>query len=103
MTGTLHRQVLIRLYTALGTWTRFEFGVHYCQTCDALYDGPHRPRGPFPAPRHFASNLDDLQVIAGSVALRDIDQAACEQGRRSGAPAQATRSSMRRARPWRRW
>jgi hypothetical protein len=28
MTSTLRRQVLIGLHTALGTWTRYEFGVH---------------------------------------------------------------------------
>jgi hypothetical protein len=38
MTSTLRRQALIRLHTALGTCTRYPFGVHYCATCDGLYD-----------------------------------------------------------------
>ena len=38
MTTNPLRHVLIALHTVLGTWTRYEFGIHYCQTCDALYD-----------------------------------------------------------------
>ena len=32
------RHALIALHTALGTWNRYPYGVHYCATCDALYD-----------------------------------------------------------------
>ena len=32
------RHALIALHTALGTWDRYPYGVHYCATCDALYD-----------------------------------------------------------------
>ena len=32
------RHALIALHTALDTWNRYPYGVHYCATCDALYD-----------------------------------------------------------------
>jgi hypothetical protein len=38
MTSTPRRQALLRLHTTLGTWTRYPFGVHYCEACDMLYD-----------------------------------------------------------------
>jgi hypothetical protein len=36
-TNPLHR-ALIALHTLLGTWDRYPYGVHYCATCDRLYD-----------------------------------------------------------------
>ncbi len=38
MTTNPLRHALIALHTALGTWTRYPYRVHYCATCDALYD-----------------------------------------------------------------
>ena len=38
MTTNPLRHALIALHTVLGTWTRCPYGVHYCATCDALYD-----------------------------------------------------------------
>ena len=37
MTTSL-RPALIALHTALGTWERYPYGVHYCTTCDTLYE-----------------------------------------------------------------
>jgi hypothetical protein len=38
MTTNPIRRALIALHTALGTWHHYPYGVHYCATCDALYD-----------------------------------------------------------------
>ncbi len=32
------RHALIALHTVLGTWNQYPYGVHYCGTCDTLYD-----------------------------------------------------------------
>jgi len=32
------RHALIALHTVLGTWDHHPYSVHYCGTCDALYD-----------------------------------------------------------------